>query len=118
VSALLLAGLGVYGVVSYSVAQRQHEIGLRFALGARHAHIYSLVLHEGMLPVIAGLAAGVAVAFGSAHILSSMLFEVSPYNPLIAAGTVAGLMLVGVCACLLPAGRAAAVDPMRALRTE
>jgi predicted permease len=118
VSALLLAGLGVYGVVGYSVAQRQHEIGLRFALGARHANIYALVLQEGMLPVIAGLAAGAAIAFGSARILSSLLYEVSPYNAVIVVGTVGGLLLMSVCACLLPAGRAAAVDPMRALRTD
>jgi predicted permease len=118
VSALLLAGLGVYGVVTYSVVQRQHEIGLRMALGAQRANIYSLVLRDGLLPVFLGAVAGVGIAFGCARIVASLLFEVSPYNPAIVVAAVSILTAVGAAACLLPARRAAAVDPMRALRTE
>ncbi|HEX4758685.1 MAG TPA: ABC transporter permease [Terracidiphilus sp.] len=118
VSALLLAGLGVYGVVTYSVVQRQREIGLRLALGAQRANIYVLVLREGLTPVLIGAAAGVGIAFGFARVLASLLFEVSPYNPVVVAATIGVLTTVGVAACLLPARRAAAVDPMRALRSE
>jgi predicted permease len=118
VSALLLAGLGVYGVVTYSVVQRHHEIGLRIALGAQKTSIYSLVLRDGMLPVLVGAVAGVAVAFGFARLVGSLLFEVSPYNPVIVTGAVCILAAVGIAACLLPARRAAAVDPMKALRAE
>jgi len=118
VSALLLAGLGVYGVVTYSVVQREREIGLRLALGAQKQNIYGLVLHEGLVPVLAGALAGVAVAFASARIVNSLLFEVSPYNSAITAGAVGVLVMVGVAACLLPARRAATVEPMQALRRE
>ena len=118
VCALLLAGLGVYGVVTYSVVQRQHELGLRMALGAQRVNIYTLVLRDGLLPVLLGAAAGVGIAAGCARIMTSLLFEVSPYNPMIAAGAVCVLVAVGTAACLLPARRAAAIDPMRALRME
>jgi predicted permease len=118
VSALLLAGLGVYGVVTYSVVQRNHEIGLRLALGAQRSNIYSLVLRDGMLPVLVGAVAGVAIAFGFARVVGSLLFEVSPYNPAIVAAAISVLAAVGIAACLLPARRAATVDPMRALRSE
>jgi predicted permease len=118
VSALLLAGLGVYGVVTYSVVQRQQEIGVRLALGAPTASIYALVLRDGMRPVLVGAAAGVGIATGLARVLGSLLFEVSPSNPAIVASAVCVLVAVGAAACLLPAHRAAAIDPMRALRTE
>ncbi len=118
VSALLLAGLGVYGVLTYSVAQRYREIGLRLALGAQRANVYKLVLSDGLLPVVIGIAGGIALAFASARVLSSLLFEVSPYNPLLTAGAVSVLLAVAATACLLPARRAAAVEPMRALRSE
>ena len=97
VSALFLAGLGVYGVVMYSVVQRYREIGLRMALGAQRANVYRLVLRDGLFPVAAGAAAGVALAFGSARMVSSLLFQVSPYDPLLTAGA--------VCACCLPSGQ-------------
>jgi predicted permease len=118
VSALLLAGLGVYGVVTYSVVQRQQEIGVRLALGAQIADVYALVLREGMKPVLVGAAAGVAMAAAIARVAGSLLFEVSPSNPAIVAAAVGVLVMVGVLACLLPARRAAAIDPMRALRSE
>jgi predicted permease len=118
VSAWLLAGLGVYGVVTYSVAQRRHEIGLRMALGAQRANIYTQVLREGLAPVLAGAMVGIGAAFAFARLIGSLLFQVSPFNPWIAAVAATSLLLAGAAACLLPASRAAAVDPMQALRTE
>jgi predicted permease len=118
ISALLLAGLGVYGVVTYSVVQREREIGLRLALGAQKANIYALVLRDGLMPVLAGACAGITVAFGFARVARSLLFQVSPYNPIVVISAVGVLVAVGVAACLLPAHRAAAVDPMQALKTE
>jgi predicted permease len=118
VSALLLAGLGIYGVVTYSVVQRRREIGLRLALGAQHADIYGMVLRDGLAPVVIGTAIGIALAFGFARILSSLLFQVSPYNPAITTGAICILVVTGCLACLIPARRAATVEPMEALRTE
>jgi len=115
---LFLAGLGVYGVLTYSVAQRYRELGLRLALGAQRANIYWLVLRDGLSPVAIGAAAGIAVAFGSARVMRSLLFEVSPYDPMLSAGALGVLLAVGTIACLLPARRAAAVEPMGALRME
>jgi len=117
-SALLLAGLGVYGVVTYSVVQRKQEIGLRLALGADKGSIYTLVLREGLTPIVLGAVAGVAAAFALARVIGSLLFEVNPYDPAVTAAAIGVLLAVGVMACLLPARRAAAVDPMQALRTE
>jgi predicted permease len=118
VSALLLAALGVYGVVTYSVVQREREIGLRLALGAQRHNIYRLVLQDGLVPVVAGAVAGVAVAFAFARVVGSLLFQISPYDSAIATSAVAVLMALGAAACLLPARRAAAVEPMQALRRE
>lgn len=118
VSALLLAGLGVYGVVTYSVVQRGREIGLRMALGAQRTSIYGLVLRDGLLPVLVGALIGVGVAFACARLVASLLFQVSVYNPAIVAGAVCMLVAVGAAACLLPARRAASIEPMQALRAE
>lgn len=118
ISALLLAGLGVYGVLTYSVVQRHREIGLRLALGAQRGNIYGLVLRDGLLPVALGTIAGVAIAFGLARAASSLLFEVSPYSPSITAFAIVTLTAVAIAACLLPAHRAATVEPMEALRSE
>jgi len=118
ISALLLAGLGVYGVVNYSVVQRQREIGLRLALGAQRGNIYRLMLQDGLTPVLAGAVAGIAIAFGFARVVRSLLFQVSPYDSGISMGAFFVLVAVGVAACLLPARRAASIDPMQALRRE
>ena len=118
VSALLLAGLGIYGVITYSVVQRHREIGLRMALGAKRVGVYKLVLRDGLLPVSAGALAGVGVAFASARLVRNLLFQVSPYDPLVSAGAVCVLIAIGITACLIPARRAAALEPMQALRTE
>ena len=118
VSALLLAGLGVYGVVTYSVVQRQREIGVRLALGAQKTNIYRLVLRDGLAPVLIGTFVGIGVTFLFAHVIGNLLFDVSPYNPLVAAAAICVLAVVGAIACLLPAARAAAVEPIVALRAE
>jgi ABC-type antimicrobial peptide transport system permease subunit len=118
ISALFLAGLGIYGVITYSVVQRYREIGLRIALGAQRASVYRWVLRDGLIPVTAGAVTGVLLAFGWARLVSNLLFQVSPYNPVLAAGAVFLLVIEGATACLLPARRAASVDPMRALRME
>ncbi len=102
----------------YSVTQRYREIGLRLALGAKRASVYRLVLSDGLLPVAIGGVIGVAVAFGSSRLVSSQLYQISPYDPILAAASVGVLLAIGVMACLLPAHRAAAVEPMIALRTE
>jgi predicted permease len=118
ISAWLLAGLGVYGVVTYSVVQRRQEIGLRMALGAQRANIYAQVLREGLTPVVAGAFVGIAVAFAFARLIGSLLFQGDAFNPWIAAAAATSLLLAGASACLLPARRAASVDPMQALRSE
>jgi predicted permease len=118
IGALLLAGLGVYGVVNYSVVQRQREIGLRLALGAQRGNIYRLMLLDGLTPVLAGAAAGIAFSYGFARVVRSLLFDVSPYNSGVTSGAFCVLVAVGAAACLLPARRAASVEPMQALRAE
>ncbi len=118
ISAWLLASLGVYGVVTYSVVQRRQEIGLRMALGAQRANIYAGVLREGLSPVLAGSIAGIAAAWGFARLIASLLFQVSAFNPWITAAAAVSLLLAGATACLLPARRAASADPMQALRSE
>ena len=118
ISALLLAGLGVYGVVSYSVVQRQREIGVRLALGAQKANIYGLVLRDGLTPVLIGTAAGLGIPFAFARLIANLFFQVSPFNPGVIAAAVCVLVAIGAVACLLPALRAAAIDPIKALRAE
>ena len=116
--AVLLASIGVYGVVSYSVAQRTREIGIRMALGARAADVSRLVLREGLLLSCLGAAAGLAAAWASTRVLRSLLFEVTPTDPLTLGAVVCLLMAVALAATLLPARRAAKVDPMVILRYE
>lgn len=118
ISALLLAGMGVYGVLTYSVVQRQREIGVRLALGAQKTNIYQLVLRDGLTPVFIGTAIGIGVTFAFARIIGNLLFEVSPYNPIVAIAAICVLVTVGVLACLLPERRAAAIEPIEALRFE
>jgi ABC-type antimicrobial peptide transport system permease subunit len=115
---LFLAGLGVYGVVTYSVAQRHREIGLRLALGASRGSLYRLVLRDGLPPIVLGTVAGVAIAFAMARIMGALLFEVSPYDPLVALASICVLLAIGTAACLLPAREAAGVEPMQALRAD
>jgi predicted permease len=116
--ALLLAGLGVYGVVSYAVAQRTSEIGLRMALGAAAGTVARGVLRQAMLPVTIGLVAGLVVAIGAGRMVRAMLFDVTPMDPTTLLSVTFILLTVGVGACVLPARRAMQVDPLVALRTE
>lgn len=116
--ALLLAGLGVYGVVSYSVAQRTNELGLRMALGATPRLVARSVLRQAMLPVALGLGAGLVVSVGAGRAVRAMLFDVSPLDPITLMSVSFVLLTVGALACYLPARRAMRVDPLAALRTE
>jgi predicted permease len=118
VSALLVASLGIYGVVSYSVIRRRNEIGIRMALGARHSRLLGLVIRQGMTPVAIGLTAGVAFALFLGRSIRGLLFEVQPADPVTIAGVIAVLLLVGALACFVPARRAAGDEAVAALRSE
>jgi putative ABC transport system permease protein len=116
--ALLLAGIGIFGVIAYSVAQRTHEIGLRAALGASRGRLMSLVMRHAAILTFAGLALGIAGAIGGTRFMSSLLFGVQPND--IVSMAVAALLLavVALLAAWIPARRAARVDPLVALRAE
>jgi ABC-type antimicrobial peptide transport system permease subunit len=118
VLALLLACIGIYGVMAYAVTQRTQEIGVRMALGARRGDVLRIILGSGLRLTLAGVAIGLIGAFLSAHLLTSLLFEVSAANPLAFSLSAALLIAVTVIAAYLPARRAASIDPVRALRAE
>jgi putative ABC transport system permease protein len=118
VVALLLGAVGVYGVVSYSVACRTRDIGLRIALGALRRDVMRWVFAAGMRPVLIGLGAGLVGAIAIAGALRSVLFDVAPSDPLSLVTVVLVLLLASGVACYLPARRAAAMDPLIALRHE
>ena len=114
--ALLVASFGIYAVVSYSVARRTSELGIRAALGARAGDLYALILRQGMAPVVVGLLAAAAAALVFGRVLSSLLYEVDGRDPLTIALVTALLGLVSLAACLIPARRAGSLDPLDALR--
>jgi putative ABC transport system permease protein len=116
--ALLLASIGIYGAVAYTVEQRTGEIGVRMALGAQTRDVLRLVVNQGMKPVFIGLAIGIASAFALGRLIASQLYDVSAHNPALLAGSTLLLAATALIACLLPARRAAHVDPIQALRAE
>ena len=115
---LVLAAVGLYGVLAFLVGERTVEIGVRMALGAEPGQVVGLVVRQGLGMTAAGVVVGLATALLAAHSLRSLLFGVSPLDPLTLAAACAALAIVGAAACYLPARRAARVDPMVALRAE
>lgn len=116
--ALLLASIGIYGAVAYTVEQRTAEIGVRMALGAQTQDVLRLVVSQGMAPVIFGLAIGMIATFAIGKLIAAQLYEVSAHNPALLGGATVLLALTAFIACLVPARRAALVDPVQALRAE
>ena len=118
VLALVLAAVGVYGVVGFLVGQRTHEIGVRMALGASASAVLTMLVRDGMRPVAGGVLVGLAAAFGLSRLLQAMLFGVTPTDPLAYGLACGALALVGLLATLVPARRALSVDPVSALRDD
>jgi putative ABC transport system permease protein len=116
--ALLLACLGIYGVVSYSIEQRSFELGIRVVLGAQHGRLLGLILYQGMVPVAFGLAGGILAAAVAGRLIQSLLFGVGAFDALTFAGVAAVVLCVGAAACYLPARRTLGLDPMVAIRHE
>jgi len=117
-AAVLLASVGIYGVISYFVGQRTHEIGLRIALGAHRRNVLGLVVRQGLALTLVGIVCGLAGAAGMTRFLSSLLYGVRPTDPLTFLAVSALLTGVALLACYIPALRAARVDPIVALRHE
>jgi len=117
-SALLLAAIGIYGLMSYSVQQQTQELGVRMALGADREAVVRLVMRQGMTPAVIGVAAGLVVAFGVTRLMQSLLYEVKATDPVSYFGVALILILVALVAVLIPARRAMSVDPLVALRSE
>jgi putative ABC transport system permease protein len=116
VAALALAAFGTYGVVSYAVTRRRAELGIRMALGAQRGDVLRMVLRQGMTPVFAGLSAGALAALGIGQYVASLLFQVSPRDPVAFGIAAATLLAVSAAACVIPARRATRVNPIDALR--
>jgi len=116
--ALLLSAAGIYGVTAYSVTQRTHEFGIRMALGAQVGDVLKMILGQGMLLILAGIAVGLVVSFALTRLMKSLLFGVSVTDPLTFVATTLVLTLVALIACYVPARRATKVDPLVALRYE
>ena len=118
VLSLVLASVGLYGVLSYLTTQRTGEIGLRMALGAQRKEILGLMLGDGLRPALYGLVVGLGVGAGAVRLIQSMLYGTRPLDPSIFAIVAATLIVVAALACIVPAWRASRINPMRALRAE
>jgi ABC-type antimicrobial peptide transport system permease subunit len=116
--ALLLATVGIYGAVAYTVEQRTGEIGVRMALGAQTMDVLRLVVTQGMMPVVFGLVVGLAAAVALGKLIAAQLYQVSAHNPLLLGATMAVLAAAALLACLVPARRASLVNPVEALRAD
>jgi putative ABC transport system permease protein len=116
--ALVVAALGVYGVIAYDVGQRTHEMGIRIALGARRGRVVRLVVGTGVKTVALGLTVGLGLALGAGQLVASLLYDTSPRDPSVLLGVAVAMLVVAALASFLPAWRAAAVDPSIALRAE
>jgi len=116
--ALLIAAAGIGGIMALNVSQRVHEIGIRIALGAQPSSILRMILGQGLLLAVLGVGIGIAGALALGNLVKSLLFEVAPTDPITFAGVAFVLIVAAIVATYLPARRAAAVDPIIALRTE
>jgi putative ABC transport system permease protein len=115
---LVLAAVGLFGVMSYIAAQRTTEIGVRIALGARREHVMRNMLLDGMRPAIFGLVVGLIASLEAGRLMRDLLYEIKPLDPVVFAAVAATLLAVAVLACIVPAWRASRLDPMQALRSE
>jgi len=116
--ALVLAAVGIYAVLAYTVKQRTNELGIRVALGAKRIHVFGLVIGHGMRLALAGTALGMIGAMALTRLLKNMLFEIGPYDPIVFAAVSFQLLVIAFFACWIPAHRATRIDPMTALRYE
>jgi ABC-type antimicrobial peptide transport system permease subunit len=116
--ALLLASVGIYGVLSYIVGQRTKEIGIRMALGASRSNVLRAFLRDGARLTLIGVTVGTVAAFALTRLMASILFEVKPTDPVTFLGVAVLLCFIALIACYIPARRAASVEPMQALRAE
>ena len=116
--ALILAAIGLYGVLAFTVSQRTREIGVRIALGAQWRDVLKLILRSGMTLVVVGLTIGLAGALALTRLMSTLLFEVSPTDPITFGAVALSVILAALLACYVPARRATKVDPLIALRYE
>jgi putative ABC transport system permease protein len=115
---LVLASVGLYGVLSYLMTQRTTELGVRMALGAQRNQVLRLMLFDGLRPAIVGLVLGSAASVGATRLLGAVLYDTRPLDPTVYVGVTVTLLMVATLACMLPAWRASRLDPMQALRAE
>jgi len=118
ITAVALASVGLYGVVAYAVTQRTRELGIRMALGAQPGNVVAMVVRDSLVPVLAGVAAGVAGALALARLVAAMLYGVAPRDPVSMGLAAAAMVLVAIAAAIIPARRASRVEPTQALRYE